>query len=694
MAGGWRKQNALLILLAGLCIPLSCEVHGAGLRAHETRLDPLSRQERSFLKAHGPIRYAPDPGFAPLEFFDREGRAEGITPDILNLIAERLNLTIQVVRYPTWTNVLNAARERNVDVLGSLSKTPEREAFLDYSRPYIDVPYVLFVNEKGPSINSLEGCRGRRLGVVTNYGIVDWLRTTHPRLTLSFVPDPETGLLDVATGRLDALIETLPVGAYYVRKDALATIKMVPKPLYVMPQYLAVPKGDKALLGILQKGLDSISPEEYETLVVHWTGHSLQFRPWYRTREARDALLAFFLVVAALLAWVASLRHMVARHKRQLTTTETRLRRFVERTQAAIYHTTPDGRILDCNEAFAEIFGFATKGEARKAEVWSLYASPADREADLRRLHRQGRLDNHEVRLLRNDGSEIVVIENETLTTNEGDEPVIEGVLLDITTLKKTQEALEAANARLEEEIDHRTRQEAEHLAMSAKLNQLKTLEAIGRLTQGLAHEVRNPLFALQVNVAALEKMLAEGSPPDPFLAHIREHVGRLDELMRDLMDLGRSRDGREKVKCDLAELVKRACASAEESAQKKPVHITVESLSRPVTIETSPQDIVQVFLRLLRNAIDASSKNGHIRVTVSTEGNRAMVRMTDTGSGIPEKLLPHLFEPFLSGKKGHGGLGLALARHYLAAQGGTVEAANNDPGPGAVFTVTLPLSP
>jgi PAS domain S-box-containing protein len=694
MPGEWRRRSALIILIVGLCLQFSGGVHGSGPAGRETRPDPLSRVERSYIKAHGPIRYAPDPNFAPLEFFDREGRAEGITPDILNVIAEKLDIAIEVVRYPSWTDVLDAARKGNVDVLGSLSKTPERETFLDYSRSYIDLPYVLFVNENGPSVNSLEACRGKRLGVVTNYGIVDRLRTTHPDLTLSFVPDPETGLLDVATGRLDAFIETLPVGAYYVRKDALATIKIVPKPLYVMPQYLAVPKGDEVLLGILQKGLDSISPENYERLVVHWTGHSLQFRPWYRTRQAREAIVIFFLVVAALLVWVASLRHMVARHKRQLTVTEARLRRFVDRTQAAIYRTTPDGRILDCNGAFAEIFGFDSREAARKAEAWSLYASVADREEDLARLRTEGRLDNHEVRLLRKDGSEIIAIENETLVTSEGDEPVIEGVLLDVTALKKTQEALQTANTRLEEEIEHRARQEAEHLEMSAKIHQLQTLEAIGRLTQGLAHEVRNPLFALQVNVAALEKVLAQGNPPGPFIAHIQEHVGRLDKLMRDLMDLSRSPDESGKVECDLTELVKQACDSVEEGQKKKPVTITVESIPDPVTIEAPPQDIVQVFVRLLKNAADASFKNGRIVVTVSKEGDQAVARVTDMGSGIPEKLLPHLFEPFLSGKKGHGGLGLALARHFLAAHGGTVEAANNDPGPGATFTVRLPLSP
>lgn len=692
MQGIHHGKKAIAILLVCLGSLLVGFVRASDLVSRGNRLNPLTKQERDFLEAHGPIRYAPDPGFAPLEFFDREGRAEGITPDILSMIAERLEITIRVVRYPTWTDALRAAQTKRVDVLGSLSKTPEREKYLDYSRPYIRVPYVLFVNDKRSSIGSLEGCRGKRLGVVTNYGIADWLRKTHPDLTLSFVPDPESGLLDVATGRLDAMVETLPVGAYFIRKDTLTTVKIVPKPLYMVDQYLAVPKGDGVLLGILQKGLDSLSPGDYERIAVHWTGHSLRFEPWYRTRAAREALLVVLLVVVALLLWVASLRQAVALRRRQLAATEARLHRFIERSHAAVYRTSPDGRILECNEAFAAIFGFASKEAALQAEASSLYSSAADREVDLVQLREQGRLNNHQTRMRRSDGKEIWAIENETLVTEEGRGPVIEGVLLDITILKETQDALQTANAKLKEEIENRARQEMERLAMAAKIHELQALEAVGRLTQGLAHEVRNPLFALQVNVAALEKMLAKGSPPGPFIAHIREHVKRLDSLMRDLMDLGRAPDEGESAERDLTGLLKQACASFENSPPDHRVHIEMEAPPDPVLIKAVPQDIVQVFVRLLRNAVDASPENGNVWVKVSTEGEHAVVRVSDEGSGIPEKLKPRLFEPFVSGKKGHGGLGLALARHLLATHGGAVEAANNNAGPGATLIVRLPL--
>jgi len=89
-----------------------------------TAADPLTPEERAFVAAHGPIRYAPDPLFPPLEFLDSSGVARGITPDLLTIMGKKLGVEFQAVAYPTWSDVLEAVKRGKVD----LSRNPHPDA--------------------------------------------------------------------------------------------------------------------------------------------------------------------------------------------------------------------------------------------------------------------------------------------------------------------------------------------------------------------------------------------------------------------------------------------------------------------------------------------------------------------------------------------------------------------------------------
>jgi len=86
--------------------------------------DPLTPEERAFVAAHGPIRYAPDPQFPPFEFLDSSGVAMGITPDLLTVMGKKLGVEFRTVAYPTWSDVLEAVKRGKVD----LSRNPHPDA--------------------------------------------------------------------------------------------------------------------------------------------------------------------------------------------------------------------------------------------------------------------------------------------------------------------------------------------------------------------------------------------------------------------------------------------------------------------------------------------------------------------------------------------------------------------------------------
>jgi len=373
-----RRQDALLrilrkVFLAGL-LAFAAHVptiaHGA-----EAATDPLTPQERAFIRSHGPIRYAPDPQFPPFEFLDSSGVARGITPDLLVLMGGKLGVEFRTVAYPTWSDVLEAVKRGDVDLLGTLTRTPEREAFLLFSKPYLSVPYVLFVRRNGDEPKTIEEMVSRRLGVVKNYGINTWLSARHPNIHPVAVENAETGLTMVATGQLDAFLETLPVGAQIIREKSLTNLRIVPRHIHTLPQHLGVRKEEPLLLGIVQKGLDALTESERSGTFVRWTGQDFSRPPPAVPPFLRNVL--YVLVAAAALSgvWIVFLRRNVRRATQSLRESEEKFRVLSEKSPLGISLIGADGRYEYVNPAFEAIFGY-TLEDVPTGKDWFRVAFP------------------------------------------------------------------------------------------------------------------------------------------------------------------------------------------------------------------------------------------------------------------------------------------------------------------------------
>jgi len=242
-------------------------------------------------------------------------------------------------------------------------------------------------------------------------------------------------------------------------------------------------------------------------------------------------------------------------------------------------------------------------------------------------------------------------------------------------------------------DVSERKRLEAERLALQAREHHVSMVENQGRLVQGLAHEIRNPLFALHTNTLAAIRAAKEGKDGAPFTGFVEEQVRRLDALLRDLMELGRRPEAGEEI-LDLPALVRATAASVGESSLPKGRTVRMRTPEGSVRVRGDAPTLSRAFSHLLENALDFTPAGEAVEVSVSTEGDRAKVEIRDRGPGIRQDVQGSLFEPFVTSRTGHTGLGLALARHYLRSHGGELSGRNREPGPGAIFTITLPLGP
>lgn len=276
--------------------------------------DPLTPAERAYLQAHGPIRHAPDPSYPPFEFFDDRGNLTGINADLLNRISRNLDIEFETVRVANWSTALAKMRSREIDLLGALAPTAERDTYMDFTPEYARLGEVFYVTDRDPSFSNVRDLVGKRVGVVKDYAAATWLTEHHPELTIEPVADTLTGLNRLSQGGLDAFFENVPVAGYYIRETSLLNIRVMGDPLYYSPVQWAVPEGDAMLRGIFEKGMASLPPGERARVFEYWTGSDISptaTAPRGLSPLARNLLGAAGLLIVAAAAWSFSLRRTV-----------------------------------------------------------------------------------------------------------------------------------------------------------------------------------------------------------------------------------------------------------------------------------------------------------------------------------------------------------------------------------------------
>lgn len=253
--------------------------------------------------------------------------------------------------------------------------------------------------------------------------------------------------------------------------------------------------------------------------------------------------------------------------------------------------------------------------------------------------------------------------------------------------LGQLNEALKLQQMKLEERIAERTAQLQE--AQAHVLHQEK-MAAFGLLAAGIAHEVGNPLTSISSMVQILQRRES-----DPYTLHklslVFGQLQRIQTTLRELIEFSRPASG-ERVKVTLAEILEEALNIAKYYKRTRG-RLTFPDLPPDLPPLICVRDqLVQVFLNLILNAIDAVEKDGKIQLSVERIRGGVEVRIQDSGCGIAPEHAARLFQPYFTTKKHGTGLGLFVTRRLVTDHGGTVTF-ESQPGEGTTFRVRLPVT-
>ena len=234
--------------------------------------------------------------------------------------------------------------------------------------------------------------------------------------------------------------------------------------------------------------------------------------------------------------------------------------------------------------------------------------------------------------------------------------------------------------SRCEIERLHRTQMSrAEHMA------------TLGEMATGLAHEIRNPLAGIAGVIEIIGRDLPGTSPARAVVKDVRQEITRINRIVTDLLHTARPHPPLVR-KSDLNTTVEHAVMLGRQQALAKAVEITLHKDSSLPDVEHDSDQIHQVMLNLLLNALQAvDQKNGKIGVTLGRNNGSAVIEVSDNGRGISPELLPNIFRPFFTTKGDGTGLGLSLARRIVEDHQGRIDVTSTV-GKGTTFAVILPL--
>jgi PAS domain S-box-containing protein len=362
------------------------------------------------------------------------------------------------------------------------------------------------------------------------------------------------------------------------------------------------------------------------------------------------------------------LEQMVARRTAALQASQARLQAVYDGAPLGLVLVDGDGRIVETNPAFGEIVGYSAKELQGKDLDDLTYPDSAHPDLALFEALMAGRRDRYrlEKRYIRKDGRPVwIALSVTAIRAGKGHPRLALKMVEDITEKRQAQQAL----------------------------IQAEKLSATGRLAASLAHEINNPLQAVIGCLDLVEGALAQGEDPGRYLEVAQRELGRAARVVGRLRDLHRRTAIEERELTDVNALIQYVLEVAAGQCKRRRIEVEWRRADDLPSLLAVPDQLQQVFLNLILNAVDAMPDGGQLQVSAARtdmpEG--VAVRIVDTGVGISAEHLPHLFEPFYTTRPDGLGLGLYVSQNIVEQHGGRI-GVESTVGGGTAFTVWLPL--
>lgn len=262
--------------------------------------------------------------------------------------------------------------------------------------------------------------------------------------------------------------------------------------------------------------------------------------------------------------------------------------------------------------------------------------------------------------------------------------------------LQRAKSALVEWSNTLEDKVAEKTRQLNQ---VQAQILHMEKMASLGKLSSIIAHELNNPLAGILTYARLIEKRISKGDTSPEQCAKMEKEINliadearRCGDIVKNLLFFARGREG-EYRQADLNELIDKSIKLVQHKINLYEINLQVQLPQEDVLATCDQSQVQQAVLAIIINAIEAMPDGGRLRIVLARDNGNAVIRIADSGLGIPRENQQRIFEPFFTTKEeGHGtGLGLSIAFGIIQSHGGSIRV-ESSPGKGTEFTITIPL--
>jgi PAS domain S-box-containing protein len=342
-----------------------------------------------------------------------------------------------------------------------------------------------------------------------------------------------------------------------------------------------------------------------------------------------------------------------------LKSNERKFRSMFERSKDSVFLTGEDLVFRDVNTATCDLFKY-TKEEITRLSLYNLFARREAAQQLSDKLAMAGEVEDLEVELLTRSKEKKNCILSISSETSPSGEKYIQGIIHDMTNLKRIERAT----------------------------FQIEKLRSTATLLRTLAHEVRNPLTNINLSVEQLKPEMT-GEDANIYLDIIARNCGRIDGLISELLDLSRPAEISLQ-RAGLQDIINSTLAAASDRISLKNIRLEVNFPDHPAFVMADREKLKIALLNILINAVEAvPAKSGVITISIRRESPHYRMYINDNGTGIPEENLSRIFEPYFTSKTNGFGLGLAATWNILQSHRAGIDV-SSQLGEGTSFTLTF----
>ena len=272
----------------------------------------FTKDELDYIKENPTIKIAGDSFWPPYSFNDEKGNYVGIIPDLVDEVFKNSNLKIEYIKTNSWSDTINLAKEKKIDLIDSISYSNSRSEYLDFSNKYINAEIVIIANNKETNyVSSFNNITHKNIATVKDYAVIEQINHDFPQIkNIKEYETPLEGLKDLSNSRIDYFILDIPSFEFYSKKYSISNLKIVgPTGYNYKYGFGIIKKGDERLLSIMNKLLDSVSSSKKDEIYRKWVKVEYEQKIDYDL-VWKTIALSFF-ILAIIIYWNRKLKEQI-----------------------------------------------------------------------------------------------------------------------------------------------------------------------------------------------------------------------------------------------------------------------------------------------------------------------------------------------------------------------------------------------